>query len=115
MAPRNEFRENIQGFSIAIATNLIAALIYFLISRNIYSLPFLDATTRTRIGLVFLYLLVGIGFSQLLHIVPLSIWLRRRRQFGKLKGIIIGAAITFLICGSCFILFLPILNYYFRW
>ncbi|MGB3292123.1 MAG: hypothetical protein WBB01_03905 [Phormidesmis sp.] len=50
----------------------------------------------------FLYLLhyglllaiFGIGVSQMLYVVPWAIWLRRRRHWATLKGVMIGAALT---------------------
>ncbi|MBW4420849.1 MAG: hypothetical protein KME13_16700 [Myxacorys californica WJT36-NPBG1] len=53
------------------------------------------------------YLSYGIGFSQALHISPLIVWLTARRRFEFVKGVIIGALITALLCGGCFALVFP--------
>ncbi len=47
--------------------------------------------------------LLGFGLTQLLYVIPLCIYYRRQRQFNKMKGIIIGAILTALLNGSCFL------------
>ena len=47
----------------------------------------------------------GIGITQLLYVVPLCIWLHRRGRADTAKGVIIGAVLTFLLNGGCFLLF----------
>lgn len=61
---------------------------------------------------MFILLFAGlvIGITQLIYVVPLCFWLRRRRQFEILKGVVIGAAITVLINGSCFLYVLSLVN-----
>jgi hypothetical protein len=46
----------------------------------------------------------GIGIAQLIYVVPAIIVLRRRREFAVLKGLIIGAIITALLNGGCWLL-----------
>jgi hypothetical protein len=53
------------------------------------------------------YLFWGIGFSQLIYIIPLVLWLRKRRQFERMKGVIIAAALIGLFCGGCFVAVFP--------
>ncbi len=51
--------------------------------------------------------LLGFGcFSlwQLLYVIPICIWLKRKRKPLVMKGVIIGAVITFLLNGGCFLL-----------
>jgi Na+/proline symporter len=49
--------------------------------------------------------LVAIGLSQLLYVIPAIIIYRRKNRPGMVKGLIIGAAITFLLNGACTALF----------
>ena len=44
-----------------------------------------------------IFSLFYIGLLQLLYVIPLAILLRRKRQPSKMKGVIIGAVITFLL------------------
>ena len=46
---------------------------------------------------------MGFLFWQLLYVIPLILRFRRRRQFGMLKGVIIGATLTALVNGACFV------------
>lgn len=45
---------------------------------------------------------IGIGLSQLLYVVPAVIIAHRKGRKGLMKGIIIAAAITFLLNAACF-------------
>jgi uncharacterized membrane protein len=47
---------------------------------------------------------IGFPLSQLLYAVPLAIDLKRQGKIGQMKGVIIGAVITALIYGGCFLL-----------
>lgn len=49
---------------------------------------------------------------QLLYALPLILRFKRRRQFGMMKGIIIGAAITALVNGVCYIVLLALTSGY---
>lgn len=54
------------------------------------------------------YNALTIGFSavwlyQLLYVIPLILSSKRRRNIGLMKGVIIGAVITGLIAGFCFV------------
>lgn len=53
---------------------------------------------------------VVIGLTQMIYVVPLCLRLRRRRQLDKLKGVVIGAVITILLNGSCFLFVLSLIN-----
>ena len=62
----------------------------------------LDSST---LGGIAFFGIFGIGLAQLLYILPLIIWLRRKGRNDTMKGVIIGAVITLLLNGSCFVLF----------
>lgn len=73
-------------------------------------LMFLVAWITTLIGsvpialrFVMLYAFFGIGITQLLYVIPLSLWLRHVGRFDTMKGVVIGAVITLLLNGSCFL------------
>ncbi|MGB3292125.1 MAG: hypothetical protein WBB01_03915 [Phormidesmis sp.] len=52
----------------------------------------------------------GIGLTQLLYVVPLCIWLHRQGRVDTAKGVIIGAVLTLLLNGGCFIVMLEVLR-----
>ena len=49
----------------------------------------------------------GYGFFilQLLYVIPVCLYLRRRQRFALMKGVIIGAVITALLNGGCSLFF----------
>ncbi len=53
-------------------------------------------------------LIFSIGLSQLLYVVPIIFWLRRQQRWGLMKGVIIGAVLTALLNGGCWILILSV-------
>ncbi len=46
----------------------------------------------------------GISITQLIYVIPVIIWLNRQRQFALKKGVIIGAVITALLNGGCYLI-----------
>ena len=50
-------------------------------------------------GAIFLFL------WQLLYVIPLVLWFRRRQYWGLMKGVIIGAVLTALLNGTCYLYF----------
>ncbi len=47
--------------------------------------------------------LFGIGISQLIYVIPVVFWARSQEKWGLMKGVIIGAVITALLNGGCWI------------
>ncbi len=50
-----------------------------------------------------LYGSMGISITQLLYVIPVLIWLERRQKWGLMKGVIIGAVLTALLNGGCWL------------
>lgn len=46
---------------------------------------------------------MGFLFWQLLYVIPLTIWLKRRGKVGMMKGVITGAVLTALVNGACYL------------
>lgn len=53
---------------------------------------------------IFFFAFFGIGITQLLYVIPLILWTKRKGRFDTMKGVIVGAVITLLLNGSCFLL-----------
>jgi len=49
--------------------------------------------------------LIAIGVTQLAYVIPFVIYFRKKGRPGIAKGLIIGAAITFLLNGTCTAIF----------
>ncbi len=52
----------------------------------------------------FYYGLASPGLTQLIYVIPMVFWLKRQRRWGLMKGIIIGAVLTALLNGGCWLL-----------
>ena len=109
MSQRNEFRDIVRGIGLLLAVHILAIAVGFILG---YVLALISSTSPTALsrfagmmatGLVFG--LFGIGISQWLYVTPLLIWLRRRQKMGLFKGVLIGALLTMLLNGGCFLWF----------
>ena len=92
---RNSVSDVFIGIISVCVCNTLAALTIFFIG---YSLQQLPAVATALVAASFF-----IGLTQLTYAIPLCVWLRRRRRFDTMKGVIIGAVITMLLNGGCFL------------
>ena len=67
-----------------------------------------SAINLSNIAVLLAIALLGIGIAQLVYVVPMIIWLYRQRKWELMKGVIIGAVITALLNGGCWLLFASI-------
>ncbi|MDV2992700.1 MAG: hypothetical protein N4J56_002354 [Chroococcidiopsis sp. SAG 2025] len=81
------------GIHLAILT-ILKIVAFFVSTFN----PLLAANT----------ILVGfyLGIWQLFYAIPIILWLKRTQQWGRMKGVIIGAVVTFMTNVSFFFSFL---------
>jgi hypothetical protein len=52
---------------------------------------------------IFDLLFYWMGISQFVYLIPVMLVFRRRRRFEMIKGIAIGAILTILVNGACFL------------
>jgi hypothetical protein len=98
MSQQNQLWEIIKGILLLIAMHAVAILIIFAISY------ILQITQGGYAGLSFFFALAALFLIQLLYVIPTCIWLKRKRKPLMMKGVIIGAVITALVNGGCFLL-----------
>jgi hypothetical protein len=55
------------------------------------------------LGLIFSVFLQSIGIAQFVYLIPVMLFFWRRRRFEMIKGIAIGAILTILVNGACFL------------
>ncbi len=55
------------------------------------------------IGLIFSVFFQSIGIAQFVYLIPVMWVYQRRRRFEMIKGIAIGAILTILVNGACFL------------
>lgn len=96
MARRNEFLGIILGILLLIGLNILIPAIVVWSNGGI-----LFSSASVAFFAVF-----GIGIFQLIYVIPLAIILSRRRSWGTMKGLIIGACLVALLNGGCWIFFI---------
>lgn len=94
-------REVAEGFGIGLALQLTPlALLTAAGIPCAFASGFLSEVCGGLYGLSFL-LFGAIGVGQLLYIVPAVLWARRRGRTGVVKGIVIAAALVFVLNAAC--------------
>mgnify|MGYP001797702765 FL=1 len=95
---QNEIAQIVGGFMVLMAFHSVAAILIFGLGFGIGMLmggySFLTIWVAGSIGFL---------FWQLLYVIPLVLRFKRRRRFGLMKGVIVGATITALVNGACFV------------
>src|SRR4028118_2409162 len=100
MSHRNEIRGIVSGIFLLMGLHLAALILASILGPILISIGGIAYYIASFLCVVF----VGIGIAQLIYVVPAIIVLRRRREFARLKGLIIGAIITALLNGGCWLL-----------
>jgi hypothetical protein len=93
MAQKKEIKKAIEATIVILSLNFNA---FFLASMAQFSAQ----VNKRPLGLIY-EILLHIGLSQLVYIIPLIFWAQYTRKWELLKGIIAAAILTILINGSC--------------
>ena len=109
MSQRNEFRDIVRGMGLLLVAHMLAIAVEFVLA---YILALISPTSSSAVssfastaGTVLLFSFFGIGIAQWLYVTPLLIRLRRREKWALFKGVLIGALLTMLLNGGCFLWF----------
>ncbi len=95
---QNEITQIFGGFMLLMAIHSVAGVLIF--GLGLIVGMFLG---NYSFAMVWIVGAMGFLFWQLLYVIPLVLRFKRRRQFGSMKGVIIGATITALVNGACFV------------
>ncbi len=97
MPERNRFVDFAIGVMLTFGMHLLAGFLLSLIA------SIASALQMYNIVAIPLFFLLGIGIAQLVYIIPVAILLARKREWEKMKGVILGAVITALLNGGCWL------------
>ena len=92
--PEGEGRGILAGLAMTVAMHVV--LIAFCITFGLG----LERQIR-MVGTVLYFAAFGLGVSQLIYMVPAILIARRRGRRAVAKGLIIGAAVTFILTAAC--------------
>ena len=99
--PRNnDWLTIIGGILLVLSTNFILSIL------GMYLFAFIADNSDLPLGTGYYPLALGISavwLYQLLYVIPLILSCKRQRKFSLMKGVIIGAVITGLVAGFCFV------------
>jgi hypothetical protein len=99
MSRMSETKNIIVGCLILLGFHILAFLLILLIALSVET----SFTGYAPIYVIF-YGVFGFSLWQLFYVIPLCLWLKKRDKTSLMKGVIIGAIITFLVNGGCFLL-----------
>lgn len=100
----NEWGKIFTGTILLLILNAIALTIWFLIGSIIYESSLGPTTLGKVLNKILTAAILGISISQLLYAIPLGMWLKYREKNALLKGAIVGAVITCLLNGGCWLI-----------
>lgn len=101
MSQRNEIAQIIYGMFFVLGLHIFAITVLSLLA---YLVNLVGGIIISPINNLWIYAVFGIGISQLLYVIPLIIRLKRLQKWGLMKGVIIGAVLTALLNGGCWLL-----------
>ncbi len=110
MARRNEVKGIIVGIILLFLAHVVA---FYLVFGLLYLLTIINFSITNQFlnylttGYRFLYLFFYPGLTQLIYVLPACYWLKRKERIALMKGVIIGAVITALLNGGCWLLLMP--------
>lgn len=107
MTRRDEIRGILSGIFFLLGAHFVAFWIYwgllFAISLINQAIP--NSVLNSLItNYVWVFPILFLGVSQLVYVIPIALWLKRHGQSARLKGVIMGAVLTALLNGGCFLL-----------
>jgi hypothetical protein len=102
MSQRNEIPQIFSGVFLVLGLHIFAITVLSLLAYliEVFVIKILPIKS---FGLLWIYPVSGIGISQLLYVIPLIIRLKQRQEWGLMKGVIIGAVLTALLNGGCWL------------
>ena len=105
MAHRNESLNIATGICILALCHIVFAGLCFLLAYLVEAIrPASSSNYGSGFTWVMLFAVFGIGLSQVLYAVPLWLRLNHKGLAATAKGVVIGAVITLLLNGGCFLL-----------
>ncbi len=102
MAHRNGLTQLLLGLCLLLSLHTLAILILGATSIACGFLGSLGSLLNALVGILnalIIYTLLGLGVSQLLYVIPLVLQLHRRRRWGLIQGVILGALLTAVLNG----------------
>lgn len=107
MLQRNEIGSIFLGILLLVGMHgsvfLLIGFILVIIAVIMFLFPLFPSFKSVGLPLL-IYPTAGIGLFQLLYVVPVCLLLKWREKFGLMKGVIIGAVLTALLNGGCWLL-----------
>ena len=96
-------RKNENEIVIVLGFVLILVIHALVTSALILASPYLPYFNREY---RFFFIPASIGLWQIVYVIPLIILMKKKQQWGLMKGVIICAVFTALLSGGCWVFFI---------
>lgn len=96
MAEKRPAIEVLKGIGLVLGLHAAVVVIAFAVA----------STDRSGLGFSLLFLFAAFGITQLLWVIPATIWVGNHGSSDMLKGVWIAAGLTLLLNGACFAFFM---------
>ncbi|AOY79365.1 hypothetical protein BJP36_04970 [Moorena producens JHB] len=100
MSQINPTRELLSGIFILFGIHIIAITIVIVV---LWFINLIIPSVGYQLNTFAALSLMGIGISQLIYVIPLIIRLKQQQRWEVMKGVIIGAVLTALLNGGCWL------------
>jgi hypothetical protein len=100
----------LEGIGLLFLAHVFAIVAGFLVFSFANALSGISAFFQ-QIVLLLLLAFLFLGISQLLYVIPILIRLQLQGQYGRLKGVLIGALLTAIIDAGCVYLLAQIFGF----
>ncbi|MGK7903628.1 MAG: hypothetical protein AB4352_19925 [Hormoscilla sp.] len=104
MSKLNEWGKIVAGTILLLMLNAIAITIGLTIGSIIYESSIGQTPVGRLLNMLLTAAILGISISQLLYAIPICLWLKYQEKIALLKGAIVGAVITALLNGGCWLI-----------
>lgn len=110
MQPRHEINEIILGIFLLLGMHIAGFIVIFFL---LFLLSIINSYIPSSIinylisQYRFFIWLFSPGLTQIIYVIPLVLRLKRQQRWGLMKGVIIGAVLTALLNGACWLSILP--------
>jgi hypothetical protein len=96
--PPNPILQILYGILLLLGCHILAVTLIFLLGVLVAVLG-----GGYAIFAVWIYGFMGFFLVQLLYVIPLILWLKRRGRIGMMQGVIGMAVVTALLNGACYL------------
>ncbi|ALF52678.1 hypothetical protein ACX27_07160 [Nostoc piscinale CENA21] len=96
MLQKNKIKNIVSGFLLLLLFHLASAIFILILAALVQSNYNLSLK-------IIVYGIYGFALWQLIYVIPFCLWLKHQDKNSLMQGVMLGAVMTFLLYGGCFL------------